>query len=213
LCSRDPSPPPFAYVKGGGGIFADMAVHDLDMTRFLAGADPIDILAIGSCHIDKSIATLPGSEAFDTASCLVRYPGGVQAMVDVCRQSSFGYDQRAEVLGTKGMIQTDNVYPNTAKIYKSGKTRMKRTDFFASFSNGGKLVHWQLNLLLLLFVLIPHPVNLLWSLSFSEILSFLKYKIRCRFHWKCRYALRFLPLPIQRGVRDGNHCLLRVIGQ
>jgi myo-inositol 2-dehydrogenase/D-chiro-inositol 1-dehydrogenase len=137
LCSRDPAPPPYAYVKGGGGIFADMAVHDLDMTRFLAGADPIDILAIGSCHIDKSIAELEGSEKFDTASCLVRYPNGVQAMIDVCRQSSFGYDQRAEVLGTKGMIQTDNVYPNTAKIFKSdftGNADMPY-DFFLSRYN------------------------------------------------------------------------------
>jgi inositol 2-dehydrogenase len=137
LCSRDPSPPPFEYVKGGGGIFADMAVHDLDMSRFLAGDDPIDILAIGSCHIDKSISTLPGSEKFDTASCLVRYPNGVQAMVDVCRQSSYGYDQRAEVLGTKGMIQTDNVYPNTAKIYKNdftGNADMPY-DFFLSRYN------------------------------------------------------------------------------
>jgi inositol 2-dehydrogenase len=122
LCSRDPSPPPFEYVKGGGGIFADMAVHDLDMSRFLAGQDPIDILAIGSCHIDKSIEVLGGSEKFDTASCIVRYPNGVQAMVDVCRQSSYGYDQRAEVLGNKGMIATDNVYPNTAKIYKNDYT-------------------------------------------------------------------------------------------
>ena len=99
-----------------------MAVHDLDMTRFLAGEDPIEILAVGSCHIDKSIEDLPGSEAFDTASCIVRYPGGVNAMVDVCRQSSYGYDQRAEVLGTSGMIATDNVYPNTAKIYKKGQS-------------------------------------------------------------------------------------------
>ena len=121
-CSRDPAPPPYEYVKGGGGIFNDMAVHDLDMTRFLAGEDPIEILAVGSCHIDKSIEDLPGSEAFDTATCIVRYPGGVSAMVDVCRQSSYGYDQRAEVLGTKGMIATDNVYPNTAKIYKNDYT-------------------------------------------------------------------------------------------
>ncbi len=99
-----------------------MAVHDLDMSRFLAGADPIDILAVGSCHIDKSIEVLDGSEKFDTANCIVRYPNGVQAMIDVCRQSSYGYDQRAEVLGTGGMIATDNVYPNTAKIYKNGKT-------------------------------------------------------------------------------------------
>ena len=114
-----------------------MAVHDLDMTRFLAMEDPIDILAIGSCHIDRSIETLPGSEKFDTASCIVRYPNGVQAMVDVCRQSSYGYDQRAEVLGTKGMIQTDNVYPNTAKIYKNdftGNADMPY-DFFLSRYN------------------------------------------------------------------------------
>jgi len=137
LCSRDPSPPPFEYVKGGGGIFADMAVHDLDMSRFLAGADPIDILAVGSCHIDKSIAELEGSEKFDTASCIVRYPNGVQAMVDVCRQSSYGYDQRAEVLGNSGMIATDNVYPNTAKIYTTqftGNADMPY-DFFLSRYN------------------------------------------------------------------------------
>ncbi|KAG7368678.1 inositol 2-dehydrogenase [Nitzschia inconspicua] len=137
LCSRDPAPPPASYVKGGGGIFADMAVHDLDMSRFLAGADPIDILAIGSTHIDKTIANFEGSEKYDTASCIVRYPGGVQAMIDVCRQSSFGYDQRAEVLGTKGMIQTDNVYPNTAKIFKQDYTGNADMpfDFFLSRYN------------------------------------------------------------------------------
>merc|ERR1712176_173733 len=137
LCSRDPAPPPFKYVQGGGGIFADMAVHDLDMSRFLAGEDPIDILSVGSCHIDRSIETLEGSEAFDTAHCLVRYPGGVTAQIDVCRQSSFGYDQRAEVLGTQGMIQTDNVYPNTAKIFKNDFTGNADMpfDFFLSRYN------------------------------------------------------------------------------
>jgi len=137
LCSRDPSPPPFEYVKGGGGIFADMAVHDLDMSRFLVGEDPIELLALGSCHIDKSIEVLEGSEAFDTASCLVRFPGGKSAMIDVCRQSSYGYDQRAEVLGTMGMIATDNVYPNTAKIYKSDFTGNADMpfDFFLSRYN------------------------------------------------------------------------------
>merc|ERR1712194_928523 len=117
--------------------FADMAVHDLDMSRFLAGDDPIEILAVGSCHIDKSIENLPGSEKFDTASCLVRYPDGVTAMVDVCRQSSYGYDQRAEVLGTKGMIATDNVYPNTAKIFRADYTGNADMpfDFFLSRYN------------------------------------------------------------------------------
>ena len=137
LCSRDPAPPPASYVKGGGGIFADMAVHDLDMSRFLAGEDPIDILAVGSLHFDKSIADYEGSEKYDTASCLVRYPNGLTAMIDVSRQSSFGYDQRAEVLGTEGMIQTDNVYPNTARLFKpdyTGNADMPY-DFFLSRYN------------------------------------------------------------------------------
>ena len=51
LCSRDPAPPPIEYVKGGGGIFKDMAVHDLDMARFLMGCEPVKVLAMGSCQV------------------------------------------------------------------------------------------------------------------------------------------------------------------
>merc|ERR1712137_1323127 len=72
LCSRDPSPPPFEYVKGGGGIFADMAVHDLDMARFLMGEEPEEILAYGTCNIDPAIKDLPGAEAYDTASIMIK---------------------------------------------------------------------------------------------------------------------------------------------
>lgn len=134
LTSRDPSPPPFEYVRGGGGIFKDMAVHDLDMSRFLMGEEPESILAYGSCHVDKRIMELPGAEAFDTATIMVRYPGGKTATIDVCRQAPYGYDQRAEVLGLKGMIATDNMYPNTARIYTKDATRNADMpyDFFMS---------------------------------------------------------------------------------
>lgn len=121
LTSRDPAPPPKQYVEGGGGLFKDMAVHDLDMARYMAGSCPVDIMATGGTHVDDSIKNLPGSERFDTASCIVRFENGMMAVIDVCRQSSYGYDQRAEVLGTKGMIATDNVYPNTANIFTSSK--------------------------------------------------------------------------------------------
>ena len=122
LCSRDPAPPPIEYVKGGGGIFCDMAVHDLDMSRFLMGEEPEAILAYGATMIDKRLTNLEGSEQYDTASVMIKYPGGRHAFIDVCRQAPYGYDQRAEVLGTKGMIQTDNMYPNTAKVFTGGFT-------------------------------------------------------------------------------------------
>lgn len=137
LTSRDPAPPPKQYVEGGGGLFKDMAVHDLDMARYMAGSCPVDIMATGGTHVDDSIKNLPGSERFDTASCIVRFENGMMAVIDVCRQSSYGYDQRAEVLGTKGMIATDNVYPNTANIFTSSHTGHADLpyDFFLSRYN------------------------------------------------------------------------------
>ena len=112
LTSRDPSPPPFEYVKGGGGIFKDMAVHDLDMARFLMDSEPVEILAMGSCNIDKSIEVLEGPEAYDTAFMTMKFANGKDAMIDVCRQAPYGYDRRAEVLGQKAMIQASRARPN-----------------------------------------------------------------------------------------------------
>ena len=50
----------YRYVEGGGGIFKDMAIHDLDMARFLMGEEPEEIFAVGSCMINQEIADLPG---------------------------------------------------------------------------------------------------------------------------------------------------------
>jgi len=121
-------------VKGGGGIFKDMAVHDLDMARFLMGSEPVRVLATGSCNIDKSIEVLEGPEAFDTASVIVQFENGKDAMIDVCRQAPYGYDQRAEVLGTGGMVLTENMQPSTVRKFTAefvGQADMP-FDFFMS---------------------------------------------------------------------------------
>jgi len=134
LCSRDPAPPPFEYVKGGGGIFKDMAVHDLDMARFLMGCEPVKVMATGKCNIDKSIEVLPGPEAFDTATIIVRFENGKDAVIDVCRQAVYGYDQRAEVLGTEGMVMSENMNPSTVRKFTGdfvGQADMP-FDFFMS---------------------------------------------------------------------------------
>ena len=85
-------------------------------------------------QIDEAIKVLPGPEAYDTATVIMRFANGKDAMIDVCRQATYGYDQRAEVLGQKAMIQTDNMYPNTARIFSStftGNADMPY-DFFMS---------------------------------------------------------------------------------
>src|SRR5436309_2941479 len=53
ITSRDPSPPPPTYTSSGG-IFRDMTIHDFDMARFLLGEEPVEVLASGSCLIDRA---------------------------------------------------------------------------------------------------------------------------------------------------------------
>lgn len=117
LCSRDPAPPPASYVKGGGGIFKDMAIHDLDLSRFLMASEPIEVMASGSNCVSPEIRGFEGPEKYDTAHMIVRFANGREAIIDVCRQAPYGYDQRAEVLGTKGMLSTDNVFPTPVSLY------------------------------------------------------------------------------------------------
>lgn len=134
LCSRDPAPPPVEYVRGGGGIFKDMAVHDLDMARFLMGSEPVKVLATGSCQVDPGIADLEGPEAFDTASIIVRFENGKDAIIDVCRKAAYGYDQRAEVLGQEGMVMSENLQPSSVRKFTGefvGQADMP-FDFFMS---------------------------------------------------------------------------------
>ena len=39
ITSRDPAPPPLSYLKGSGGIFKDMMIHDFDLARYYLGSD------------------------------------------------------------------------------------------------------------------------------------------------------------------------------
>jgi len=109
-------------------------VHDLDMARFLMGSEPVKVLASGSCQVDDAIKELEGPEAFDTASIVVRFENGKDAIIDVCRKAVYGYDQRAEVLGQNGMVMSENMQPSTVRKFTGdfvGQADMPY-DFFMS---------------------------------------------------------------------------------
>lgn len=75
---------------------------------------------------------------FDTYSCIVGYPVGFQAIIDDYHQSSYGYDQRAEGLGTNKMVAADNMYPNTAKTNKepcTENTNIPHLFFLSRYTN------------------------------------------------------------------------------
>jgi len=113
IISRDPAPPPLSYVCASGGIFLDMTIHDFDMARFLIGDEVEEIYTSGGVMIDPEIGK---AGDLDTALIVMRFRNGVIATIDNSRKAVYGYDQRVEILGSKGKIETGNCYPNQAVV-------------------------------------------------------------------------------------------------
>ncbi|MCF7944766.1 MAG: inositol 2-dehydrogenase [Spirochaetia bacterium] len=105
ISSRDPAPPTIEYVRSSGGIFMDQMIHDFDMIRYLTGKEVQFVHSNGSVLVDEAI----GKEGdVDTAVVTLGFEGGAIGIIDNSRQAVYGYDQRAEVFGSKGSCMTDN---------------------------------------------------------------------------------------------------------
>jgi myo-inositol 2-dehydrogenase/D-chiro-inositol 1-dehydrogenase len=114
VCSRDPEAPPVSYVKVSGGIFLDMTIHDFDMVRYLTGSEVTEVSAYGTCLVDPNIGK---AGDVDTCVIMMKFKNGALGVIDNCRATSYGYDQRIEVLGSKGMMTADNETANNTKFY------------------------------------------------------------------------------------------------
>ena len=113
VISRDPAPPPAEYVKGSGGIFADMMIHDFDMARFLVGEEFVIVNALGAALVDKAIGE---AGDVDTAAVQMQTASGKIAVITNSRRATYGYDQRMEVHGSKGMVHAKNVHNTTVEV-------------------------------------------------------------------------------------------------
>ena len=110
IISRDPAPPPVSYIERSGGLFRDMMIHDFDMARFLVGEDFVTVHALGGALVDKAIG-LAGD--VDTAAVQMQTASGKIAVITNSRRATYGYDQRIEVHGSKGMLRAGNVHMTT----------------------------------------------------------------------------------------------------
>ena len=106
ITSRDPGAPPIDYIKVSGGIFNDMMIHDFDMARYLLDDEVVEVTATGSALTDPDIGK---AGDVDTATATLRTSKGRIAVITNSRRASYGYDQRVEVHGSKGMVRADNL--------------------------------------------------------------------------------------------------------
>jgi myo-inositol 2-dehydrogenase/D-chiro-inositol 1-dehydrogenase len=128
IISRDPGLPPIDYVRRSGGIFRDMTIHDFDMARLLLREEPISVNATAAVLVDKSVGD---AGDYDSASLLLQTKSGKQAMISNSRRATYGYDQRIEVHGSKGMVSAENLRPVSIELANStGYIRPPIHDFF-----------------------------------------------------------------------------------
>ncbi|WDZ75654.1 inositol 2-dehydrogenase [Ensifer adhaerens] len=128
IISRDPGAPPVDYIKRSGGIFRDMTIHDFDMARFLLGEEPVSVTATAAVLVDKAIGE---AGDYDSVSVILQTASGKQAIISNSRRATYGYDQRIEVHGSKGVASAENQRPVSIEIANGeGYTRPPLHDFF-----------------------------------------------------------------------------------
>ncbi|MGN5129712.1 inositol 2-dehydrogenase [Aeromonas hydrophila] len=140
ITSRDPSPPPANYVKVSGGMFRDMTIHDFDMARFIIGEDPVSIYAQGSNLVDPAIGD---AGDIDTAFVVMKFPSGAMATIVNSRRSGYGYDQRLELHGAKGLLTAKNIHENAVELWgEEGCIAAKPEHFFLQRYAAAYIAEW-----------------------------------------------------------------------
>jgi myo-inositol 2-dehydrogenase/D-chiro-inositol 1-dehydrogenase len=108
ITNRDPIRPRLDFIPKSGGLFMDFSIHDFDMLRFLSDSEVVEIYAAGAVLIDPEIEKLGD---IDTALITLRLASGTLCVIDLSRETHYGYDQQVEVFGSKGSISARNTTP------------------------------------------------------------------------------------------------------
>ena len=115
ITARDPKPPALAYVKVSGGQFRDQTIHFFDMTRWLANEDPVEVYAAGAALVDPAIGE---AGDVDTSMLILKFPSGAMCHINCSRRADYGYDERVELFGSKGMAISRRKPRREVTVYK-----------------------------------------------------------------------------------------------
>ena len=128
LTSRGPEPPPISYVKVSGGQFRDQMIHFFDLARWLLGEEFLEVFTMASCMVDAAIGE---AGDVDTSMVMMKTASGALCHINNSRRTTYGYDERIEVFGSKGMLQSTNQRPQSVEYYAADGT--KQDGFYYSW--------------------------------------------------------------------------------
>lgn len=113
ITSRDPAPPSIEYLRSSGGIFRDQTIHDFDMARYLTASEVVRVYATGAVRVDPEIGQLGD---LDTVAIILHHADGCLTQIDNSRRSVYGFDQRVEVFGARGVASSENLPAHGAVV-------------------------------------------------------------------------------------------------
>lgn len=114
ITSRDPAPPPEEFLRSSGGLFLDLTIHDFDMARYLMGSEVVQVYAQATVLVDPVFEKVGD---WDTAMVTLTFQNGALGTIDNSRRAVYGYDQRAEVFGSAGMVAAANNTPDNHVLF------------------------------------------------------------------------------------------------
>ena len=126
MTNRDPQRPDLEFIPGSGGLFMDFCVHDFDMVRFLTGSEVEEIYVRGANLVDPKIGEFGD---IDTALLTLKMSNGTLCIINVCRETNYGYDQQVEVLGSKGSILAQNRRPTSVVLSRKNGVFMDQPHY------------------------------------------------------------------------------------
>lgn len=94
------------FAATSGGIFIDMAIHDIDLMRWFLDSDPVEVYAAGATFKHPEFRNAQDDE---TGAAMYRCENGALGFVHVGRTAAHGYHVETEVIGTEGSLRISPV--------------------------------------------------------------------------------------------------------
>jgi myo-inositol 2-dehydrogenase/D-chiro-inositol 1-dehydrogenase len=117
------------YLPHSAGQFLDMAIHDIDLARWLLKSEPKSIYAIGGSYV------YPQFEEYhdgDNVSALMQFENETMVFIMAGRTAPHGYNVETEIIGTKATIRIGSVpQKNLVELLDSDGVRRECVQSFS----------------------------------------------------------------------------------
>lgn len=125
--TRDPAPPRPDNLRPWV-IFFETLIHDFDALRWLAGSEAVEVYAVAA---NRGLPPSGERGRLDTALVSIRFANGAFATADASFHAAYGYDVRAEVFGSGGMVTVGDGRSDSAWLYGPAGATQPRVHWFA----------------------------------------------------------------------------------